>query len=193
MPNEAHVRIDDGLKRGPRTQYNRPNAIDEHTGRILPLLSPEKRLEAVQNAAKRIENGERLVDIAKDIGVTKQALSLWLLDDIPEQYHLAQRRGLINKIIDADTALEVADNPLDLARAREQAKFTRWDAERRLSRLFGQKQEVTIVDNTDLGERLRRSRERVIEGESQRVVADNPNQHDAAVLPAQSLDVDQER
>ena len=139
---QAHVRIDDGVKRGPRKQGRRP-PIDPQTGRFTPLLPHAERLQAVQAAAHRIEAGETLADIAKDIGVTKQALSLWLLDDIPDQYKAAQRRGLIGKIVECDRALEEAATPLDLARAREQARFARWDAERRLSGLFGQKQEVT--------------------------------------------------
>ena len=48
----------------------------------------------------------------------------------------------MNRIADADTLLETAENAVDIARAREIAKFARWDAERRL-KLFQPKQEQT--------------------------------------------------
>jgi hypothetical protein len=136
---EAHVRIDEGVKRGSRKPPNAKGA----NGKYLPLLPPEKRLQAIQDAAKRISNGEFLHDIAKDIGVTKQALSLWLLNECASEYKQAQRTGLISRIVDADSRIEMADNALDLARAREMARFARWDAERRLPSLFGPKQEIT--------------------------------------------------
>ena len=51
------------------------------------------------------------------------------------------------------------------ARAREAFRAWSWIAERRLPSYFGQKQEITHV-SADLGDRLRRARERVIEGET---------------------------
>lgn len=121
---------------------------------MLPLLPAEQRLQAVANASVRIAHGEFLDDIAADIGVSKQTLSLWLLDDLPEQYKLAQRRGLIRRIADADQRLEEAEDPLDLAKAREMAKFARWDAERRLPALFGMKQEISHTHTMVVEERL---------------------------------------
>lgn len=164
---ESHVRIDEGVKRGPRTPRN---SADPETGRFLPVIPPEQRAAAIERAHKRVENGEFLKDIAADIGVTHQALSLWLLDDLGPQYAVAQRRGLIQRIVNADQGIEDARDPLALARAREAARFARWDAERRLPKLFGQQTHVTVELTGDLGERLRRSRERTVEGEVVAVV-----------------------
>lgn len=164
---DAHTRIDAGVKRGPRP----PQQTDPDTGRFLPVVPLEERRQAIENAADRIAKGELLQTIAEEIGVTKQCLSQWLLDDLPVEYHKAQRRGLIARIALADHGLDVAQTPLDLARAREQAKFARWDAERRLPRLFGQQTHVTVEHVGDLGERLRRAQERVIEGEVVAVTA----------------------
>jgi transcriptional regulator with XRE-family HTH domain len=111
---------------------------------MLPMLPPSQHLQAVATAAERIANGEKLDDIAKDLGVSKQSVSLWLLDECPEQYRDAQRRGLIRRIVDADDSLDRASDPLDLARARERARFARWDAERRLPKLFAQRQVVDV-------------------------------------------------
>ena len=59
---------------------------------------------------------------------------------------------------------------MPLARAREGFRAWSWIAERREARLFGQRHDVTIT-HIDLGDRLRRARERVI------------NQVDAEALP----------
>ena len=50
---------------------------------------------------------------------------------------------MVARLVHCDKQLDDAENPLDIARAREAARFARWDAERRLPHLFGQKQEVT--------------------------------------------------
>lgn len=138
-----HIRIDEGVKRGAGRKYTPRPPVDPITQRVLPKYAPEQRHEIVLQACHRIAAGERLVDVVHGLGITPQALSLWLLDDVPEAYKAAQRIGLISKIVASDEALATADNPLDLARAREQAKFSRWDAERRLPHLFSPKQEVT--------------------------------------------------
>lgn len=161
-----HVRIDEGIKRGSHVQYLPRNERDEQTGQFKPLLPPEQRLQAIANAAQRIALGEPLKDIAADIGITLQALSLWLLDECPAEYEVAKRRGLIQRIVNADHDLATACNPLEVARAREQCRFARWDAERRLPKLFGQQTHITVEHVGDLAERLRRARERVIEGEA---------------------------
>lgn len=111
----------------------------------------------------RLERGDSLRDVAADIGVTYEAVRIWLLDDAPDEYRRAQRKGLICRIVEADSALDAADDAVDVARARERAKFARWDAERRLPQLFGPRQHVDMtIHSTDLGDRLRAAKERVI-------------------------------
>jgi cob(I)alamin adenosyltransferase len=66
--------------------------------------------------------------------------------------------------------LGTADDPLTLARAREQLRSAQWELERLFSRLYGQKQEITHNVADDLADRLMRARDRL-------------NQPNAAVLP----------
>lgn len=161
-----HVRIDEGIKRGKKRGTRKPrNQIDPVTHRYLPLVPPGERAAAIERAAKRIENGEPLKTIAAEIGVTPQALGIWLLDDLGPEYAVAQRRGLIQRIVNADHEIDIAPDPLSLARAREAARFARWDCERRLPKLFGVHTHMTVEIVGDLGDRLRRARERTIEGE----------------------------
>ena len=54
--------------------------------------------------------------------------------------------------------VDVAASSVNIARARETAKFARWDAERRLPHLFGAKQEVHITH--DISDTLRQISER---------------------------------
>jgi hypothetical protein len=60
-----------------------------------------------------------------------------------EEHAMLVTQALTSRIASADDRLETADNPLDLARAREMCRNTRLDLERRRSHLYGQKQEVT--------------------------------------------------
>jgi hypothetical protein len=110
------------------------------TASIIPI---EQRHELMLKAVKQIEQGVSLRDAAKELGISHTSLRIWLLDECPDEYKPAQRRGLIQRIAEADDKLDDAADAVSIARAREQAKFARWDAERRLPHLFGQKIEQT--------------------------------------------------
>jgi hypothetical protein len=57
---------------------------------------------------------------------------------------------------------EVARVEFDLARAEKEWRAVSWQAEREFPHRWGQKSHVTVENVTDLGERLRRARERVL-------------------------------
>jgi glycosyltransferase A (GT-A) superfamily protein (DUF2064 family) len=81
--------------------------------------------------------------------------------------------------------LEVADESVTVARARDLLSHARWRAEREFPERWGQHNQVTVNKGIDLGERLRRAKERTIDGER---VADTPV---AALLPPSAGDYDQ--
>lgn len=87
--------------------------------------------------------GATLQEIADQIGVPMRRLRIWLLSEVPDQYREAQARGLIARIVDVDDELDQADSPVAVNKADKKAKYARWDAERRLHRLFGPKQELS--------------------------------------------------
>lgn len=89
-----------------------------------------------------------LRQIAKKIGISHVALRKWLLTADSAKYSAAQMSGLTQRIVEADEMLEMAEDAITIARAREIAKFSRWDAERRLPYLFGQRQEITHKADT---------------------------------------------
>lgn len=104
--------------------------------------APQERTARIANALAAIEEGRTLTEIAEGLGVTPQAISAFLLSNVPEEYRALQERGLIARIVEADQKLENASSHLEVARTREIAKFRRWDAERRLKHLFGPSQEI---------------------------------------------------
>ena len=138
-----HVRIDEGVKRGPRKKPGpKPSSPRRNNGQFLPVLPNEP--EAIARALQDYCNGATLQDLAEQHGVSRQAVYGWLLGELGGEQHSALvTRALTARIAKGDEMLDGADNPLDLQRGREQARNARLDLERRRASLYGQKQEVT--------------------------------------------------
>lgn len=158
---EAHVRIDEGISRGsfqppaawPQRPPKRPGGLPKLTG-----------LD-IRTVVERYINGEEIAQIAETLDVHPKALNYHLLKpDIVEEWRAAQIAVSLGEYQEAKEVVRAAPDALSLARAREQLRSAQWDLERLFNRLFGPKQEVTVV-TVDLGDRLRRAGERVVEGQ----------------------------
>lgn len=103
-------------------------------------LAHTDKQQLIAQAFEQHAEGLSLRQIAAKIGISHVGLRKWLLT-APEQYRAAQLNGLTQRIIEADEMLESAEDAVTIARAREIAKFARWDAERRLPHMFGAKVE----------------------------------------------------
>lgn len=101
--------------------------------------------------------------IAADYGVTRQALGQFLLKHAEEDWKEAQVARAIARKEKAEDAIETAQDPLELAKARELLKSAQWDLERVCRRIYGQDQNINVNISVDRGERLRRAWERVID------------------------------
>lgn len=169
-----HIRIDEGVKRGPRKKPLNPAANiklrDPKTGRALAVIPKDLKPEEVID---RYLADERTADIAASYGVARSRLNQWLLEHAEEPWKRAQIARAITLRDQAEDDVGCAADPLALGRAREMLKSAQWQLERLCARLFGQQTHVTIEHVGDLGERLRRAKERVIEGECV-AVASNP-------------------
>lgn len=100
--------------------------------------------------------------IAASYSVTRQALGQFLLRHAEEDWKEAQVARAIARKEKAEDAIESADDPLKLAKARELLKAAQWDLERVCRRIYGQDHNLNLnVNIVDLGDRLRRARERV--------------------------------
>ena len=159
-----HVRIDEGVKRGPKKRTTpRLPALKTIPGHYHPAKLAGLDVQAVIG---RYLNGETSNQIAESLGCTRQGLAFHLRKHSEEDWREAQIVQAVERKDLAEDAIRDADDALSLGRAREQLRSAQWDLERLFSRIYGPKQELTIDDKrSDLGDRLRRSRERVIEGE----------------------------
>ena len=142
-----HVRIDEGVKRGPRKKTGpKPSSPRHNNGQFLPKLPNDP--ESIRKALEVYCAGATLKELGQEYGVTRQAVYGWLLGELGGQEHTGLvTRALTARIAKGDETLDGADNPLDLARGREQARNARLDLERRRSSLYGQKQELTVEIN----------------------------------------------
>lgn len=137
---EAHVRIDEGIARGPHQPTQAwPETPPAPLGTLPSGYSLAKVLE-------RYLQGETLQKIAASLGVHSNTLNYHLLKaNIREQWKEAQVAVSLSEYQDAKAQVKGAETALGLARAREMARFTQWDLERLEQRLFGQKQELAVT------------------------------------------------
>ena len=143
------------------------------------MMTKEEKNVLMSRALERIGQGDSLRQIAEGTGVDFRVLRQWLLGTVPEQYRELQELGLIQRIIDCDEDLDSADSLLEINRADKQAKYARWDAERRLKHLFAPRveQEVTgqVTVKLSLQEAARRiafvtaAGKKILDGEATRV------------------------
>ena len=138
-----HVRIDEGIKKGPRKpkkpKITRAPRADPGTA-IPPDLDPKHVLDLyLQHPTTS--------GIAQQLGVRRSTLTLWLRERCPTDWKNVQiARALIRKE-DGDAGIEGADDALSLARAREMLRSGQWDLERLDSANYGQKQELSVDVN----------------------------------------------
>lgn len=144
--------------------------------RPLGNLPAELRAEIADKVLERYMAGEQVANIApefKTSDVTIYALLLrereadWV--DIQKARALARYERYQDELEAARERMKAAPDALSLARERDQArvaeslvKSAQWELERLLRRLYGQDQQITLAI-VDLGDRLRRARERVID------------------------------
>jgi hypothetical protein len=102
---------------------------------------PDKHA-AIVAALAGLDEGKGLRAIAATLGMHFSRLHRWLLSEVPEQYRAAQAEALAARIVEADQELDDARDHVSISRSREKCRFARFDAERRLARLWGPKQEV---------------------------------------------------
>lgn len=119
----------------------------------LALLDPEPLIA-------QIANGAYLRDLATQTGIDKRRLSE-VLRKHPD-YAVAKEVCHEGRLDDAEEAIVAASEQADVARARAQWSAVSWRAERECPARWGQRTHVTLDVTVELGDRLRRSRERVV-------------------------------
>lgn len=149
-----HVRIDEGVKRGPRknktkrakttkaeitanTPATRPR--DEETKRFLSILPAD--LDDAE-IFRRLAAGERISQIAKEYGVTPEAFYMRYQGN--QAYLQARENGTDSRLDKGEDEIDLSTDPFSLTRGRElfNAAFRRAQVE--FPHRWGQKQEVTL-------------------------------------------------
>jgi len=134
-----------------------PQTIDSKALEVLKGKDPVEILE-------RYMSDESTGDIAGFYGITRQALSQYMLRHAEDAWKEVQAARAIARKEAAEDEIETAQDPLQLAKAREKLKAAQWDLERICRRIYGQDHNLNVNLNfSDLGDRLRRARERVID------------------------------
>lgn len=159
----------------PRKDYEiapmrRENLKGRQLAAFMGNLNPLAKASPKQVLLRYLAD-ESTLDIAKDFGVTRSALNKWLRKECEEEWLEAQCARAIARKERAEDALEEATNATEIARAEKVLKGAQWELEKVNRRIYGQEtMNINLNLNADLGDRLRRSRERVtIEGASQAV------------------------
>jgi transcriptional regulator with XRE-family HTH domain len=125
-------------------------ALANKQGQLAPLkdVDPEVVLD-------RYLEGETGPQIAASLGVTKQALSHWLINRAEVQWKSAQLVKALARKDAAEELMDKASNPLDLARAREQLRGAQWDLERVCRRIYGQDSPANAAQAVQININLR--------------------------------------
>ena len=111
------------------------------------MHSPLAKLDS-EHILARIYSGESLRTIAATIGVSNVGLRAWLLREDREQYREAITAALTLRVAEADEQLDTATDAVSIARARETARFSRMDLERRRPALYGQRQQLDVTHHS---------------------------------------------
>ena len=121
---EAHIRIDEGIKRGPRVKRHevenkaRERARSER-GTFLPRWSKEQRQAALTDALESLERGETVPDVANRHGIPRSTVEAWLIAGDHEQNPLARSLFYSQQIADCMEGMRTATDPMALAQARD--------------------------------------------------------------------------
>ncbi len=134
MPdNHSHVRIDEGIARGPRTPHT-----------LTPRPAYQRRNGSLAKAdaaavSQRYLRDENTAVIAESLAVHRSTVNQWLLRTCEDEWKGAQVARAITALEQAKDDLAIASDALALARAREQMRCAQWELERLFARLYGVK------------------------------------------------------
>lgn len=129
---------------------------------VLAALPPERRDAVMRDILTRYSEGETLDRLASDHRVSRATVYNWLLGGSVDVSHAELvTLALTARVERADRALEEARDALDVSRARERARFSRMDLERRRPNLYGPRTTTALDIGDGLADALARVRDRV--------------------------------
>lgn len=157
-----HVRIDEGIKRSIKPRPIPP----KRRKALIPACNSKLANLNPTHVIDRYLKDETTLEIAESLGVHRSGLHQWLLRNCEVQWQEAQVSRALTSLEKAKEDLASAEDALSLARSREVLRCAQWELERLFSRLYGDKQEVTVKTQPVLTINTKP----VIEGESHSIV-----------------------
>ncbi len=103
-------------------------------------LPEDQRKALLDSVLDRALNGERQVDIARELGVHQTTLSAALLKYVEDDWKTVQVARAVCALDKFEDEIDQAQDMLALNRARERLKSAQWQLERLHRRLFGEQQ-----------------------------------------------------
>lgn len=119
-----------------------PREHDVETGRFLEIPA-ERKQACLADVKPMLLAGATLDQIAEKHQVGKSTLDFWLAQ-MPEEYREVRKQWLDNKLVSAESRMETAADPFQLAKGRELARMAMWYAERRDPERYADKRELTV-------------------------------------------------
>lgn len=161
-------------------------AVASKRSQLHPLkdVNPEDVLE-------RYLAEESGADIAKTYGVTRAALSYFMLKHAEDQWKSAQLVKALMRKDEADSKIENAKDALELGKAREMLRSAQWDLERVCRRVYGQDsptQSSSVQININLSRRDASALDSRTRQSVQPQQYDSEAAHNAAVIDAEAVD-----
>ena len=125
------------LKHSRMPRKYEPKPVEAKVDRLESVHKPLIGIDP-EALLKRYLSDESTISIAASYGITRQALGRYLLRNAEEDWKEAQVARAIARKEKAEDDLELAQDPLSLAKARELFKAATWDLERVCRRIYGE-------------------------------------------------------
>lgn len=118
-----------------------PN-VPEHCKAGLAVANANRPLAQfngdTSSVLERLRNGERPVDVAKDLGVSHVALYAFLLRNSPEEWKAISAGKALARIEQAEVDMDAATDQTQISKARESHRMGAWAAERVARSIYGE-------------------------------------------------------
>lgn len=137
--SESHIRIDEGVKRGPRTKD--PDRTKPLVKKVWTNYPPELRQAVLDDAKTLLAQGWTTAQIGHKHSVPGSTVRFWLLND--KDAEQARDTMFDYELMLRGELIDTAPDALALGRAREGFRYWSFLAERRDAKRYGQRLAVT--------------------------------------------------
>lgn len=109
-------------------------------GKPFAHLTEQQREHAMAAVVERVMDGETMLDIAAEFGVTRHRLYQLLAVHAQDAWKSSQIARALMNLDDAEESLPTCKDLVELGAARERIKSAQWQLEKLHRRLFGNDQ-----------------------------------------------------